>query len=505
MEPASPTVPPLAALAEGRPLPDRIGRALADILGLELSLDGLERFFQPSFPGVRAYVIESRVAPDQAVEIRLVGIARDGRPVWRGRRAFVQGRDGSVEIHRKLDHVDPAYKDRAITVDLVARELELLELTKRGPSSRLTVDAEGPGRYLFALHGYVFADETDEGSPVRSKEPFRPEGDRGLLVEAAVQVLEREGRRLGLGRIAIETAQDQARRATSALDLARASFDGVPNEPVEGAERELGVTRLGREILSAHETPAWRAALYLETRDPRTRAVGDAFRRAKTRVHRESYEAELTRALSGLGSGQRPERIRALESLGMIGRPTDARRIGSLSASEDRRVAGIAKRVGRMLDGSNLVERMMEFASSEEEDPKWRGLVYRVLAEHHPEQLQGQSTLLRIHPDARIQRAVLPVIAAEDQGTADLAAMLAANPSHETRPGLPELRLELLERLAERADPMTLPVILQEHGRSHADPKETLAVSRALVAFNDPRARLALAEASRGQRRPPVP
>ncbi|MEL6185284.1 MAG: hypothetical protein AAFU79_11730, partial [Myxococcota bacterium] len=183
-------------LAAGEPFPPAIDRALKSVLGRPVSRDGLARLFQPSFPGVRAFVIEPRVAPDRAVEITVVGVARNGRPVLHGQRAFALGRDGSLELHRGFDRIDTGFQHRNITVDLVNRELELLRLCRRGPSTRVTFDAEGVGRYMAALHGFVFADETDDGPPVRSNRPFAPEGDRQNLIEAAVQFLEREARRL---------------------------------------------------------------------------------------------------------------------------------------------------------------------------------------------------------------------------------------------------------------------------------------------------------------------
>lgn len=477
------------------------------LLGVDCSRDGLARLFQPSFPGVRAFVVQPRVAPDQAVEITLVGIARDGRPVWTGTRAFVLGRDGSLEIHRGFDEIEPAFQHRNTTVDLIQRELELLELTGRGDNCRLTIDAEGVGRYLCALHGFVFADETDEGPPVRSNRPFDADSDRLRLIEAAERYLEEVGSRLGLGRIAIEGARDRARRSTTAQELARLAFSGVSPQPVEGTDGEAGATVLGRDFLLARDTPPWRAALYLRPSQPENRDLGDSYRRAKTHDYRARLGQELDQAHRDLATDHRPSRLRGLEVLGRCGGPESLDTVRALVESPDRRVAGTARRALRRLEGSDLVDQMKEFAEDERADPRWRGLVLRVLAEHHPTEVRERSHLLRVHPDARLQRAVVPLVAAAPQGSAELAAMLAANPRHERRAGLAELRLELIERLAERADPMTLPVLVGEHAKAAdgGDPTELLGLSRALVAFPDPRARAALARATRSYPRPALP
>jgi hypothetical protein len=118
--------------------------------------------------------------------------------------------------------------------------------------------------------------------------------------------------------------------------------------------------------------------------------------------------------------------------------------------------------------------------------------------------------MLRVSPDARIQRAVIPYLAEQtaDAGPA-LASMLAANPWNETpvpRPGLVELRIELIERLALRPDPRTLPPLLAAIATYPPPPAgEMLALTRALVAYPDPRARVALTAATRKLDRPPVP
>lgn len=496
---------PVAWLAEGRALPSDIADGLFALLGFEVSRDGLARLFQPSFPGVRGFIIAPRVAPDRAVEITLVGLARDGHPVWSGSRAFVLGRDGSLELHRGLDRIEPTIQHRNLTVSMLQRELELLRLTSRGPSSRLTVDAEGLGRYLCALHGFVFADETDEGPPVRSNRPFAPEGDRARLIAAAEAFIEEVGRRRGLGRLAIEGTQERARRVRIPWDLVQLTFVGAPPEPVDGADGEAGATVFGRDFLLDSATPSWRAALYLHPRDRKTRELGDAYRHAKTRRARECLEAEYRSIRAALDSPHRPSVIQALELLGMIGGADHLPYVEHVVTSPDRRIAGVAKRVARMLAGTDLVHRMKTFAFDPRKDPQWRGLILRVLAEHYPEEIERQSSLLRVDPDARIQRAVVPVVASAAQGTAEMAAMLAANPADEKRPGLQDLRLELIERLAKAADPMTLPVLLQQYRRAGEDPKEALALSRALVAFADPRARSVLSETMRSMERPLLP
>ena len=243
-------------LSKGRPLPAESAEALARLVGVRPGLEGLSRLFQPGFPGIRTFAVDIHAAPDQAVELTLVGVARDGKPVWTGTRAFAYGRDGSLEIHRGFDEIDPDYQSRNITVDLMQRELDLLALLRRGRSSRLTIDAEGVGRYICALHGFIFADETEEGPPVRSSRSLDPTGDREALTLAARAFVERFGLRREMGRIAIEVTLEQISRATSPWDLARLRYPDARALP-DSDEGAMGVTELGREFLLAKETPPW--------------------------------------------------------------------------------------------------------------------------------------------------------------------------------------------------------------------------------------------------------
>lgn len=499
----------LEAVGKGRPLRRDAGVALRKLLGVEVGLEGLSRLFQPGFPGVRAFAIEGRAAPDQAVEITLVGIARDGRPVWTGSRAFALGRDGSLEIHRGFDEIDPEYQSRNITVDLMQRELDILALLDQGQASRLTIDAEGVGRYVCALHGFVFADETEEGPPVRSVRALEPSGDREKLRAAALSICQRAAERRGLGKIAQEAAEAQIRAAQSPWDFARLSLGPTPAELAKSDDGEMGVGNLGRELLLAKETPGWRAALYLHPRDEETFRSGAEYRRRKTLRSETRIASELQEARQGLESRHRALRLRALENLGMVAPAWMAGEIKLLTEDSDRRLAAAAKATLRQVSGADLPDRLLAFANDTKQSPRRRGLVYRVLAEHFPDRLKEQVPMLRVNPDTRIQRAIVPLVADEPDPGPALAALLAANPwpKKRSREGLAELRLELIERLALLLDPSTVPVLMEafRHREQSPPQSELLALSRALVAFPDPRAQVVLVEAARRFQRPQIP
>ena len=483
---------------------------LMRLLGRPVALEGLSRLFQPTFPGLRAFAIGVRATPDRSVELTLVGIARDGEPVWTGTRAFCRGPGGGLEIDLGFDEVDPRYQSRNITVDTMTRELQLLRSLDGGPNCRLTIDAEGAGRYVCALHGFVFADETDEGPSPRSRRAMSPAGDRQRIQQAGRNFVLAQAKRLGLGKLAIEDAIDQLERSASGWDLARLSFSDVPASVEVDSDEGLGVGALGRALLLDDSTPSWRGALYLASGDAELVAHGEMYRRRKTARSQARLQVEVDIAQQGLSGTNRAERLRSLNTLGMLGGPELEPTLEKIAQGKERRTAALARKVLDQIHGVGLAERILAYAEDTRHPVRQRGLAYRVLAEHFPKVLVSRTAMLRVDPDARIQRAAVPLVAtqAENAGPA-LAAMLAANPiggPDRPRPGLEALRLDIIEWLTVLSDPRTLlPLSLAFQAQPPPPPTEVLALSRALVGFKDPRAKMVLRAGSFPLTRPDVP
>ncbi len=497
----------LEGVGKGSAIDGPAREVLRRMLGVDAGLEGLSRLFAPGFPGIRTYVIEVQLAPDQAVELTLVGVARDGRPVWTGSRAFTYGRDGSLEIHRGFDEIAPEYQSRNITVDLMQRELDLLQILDEGAASRLTIDAEGVGRYVCALHGFVFADETEEGPPVRSNRALAPVGDREGLLKSLPAVVERLAKRAKVGMISMESALEQAKGARSPWDFAKLTLPGAKEELAEGHDGEMGVGRLGRELLLAKETPPWRAALYRQPRDEVTQRLGAEYRRRKTGRSEARLAEEIQVARDMLDASQRATVVRGLERLAMIAPPWILQDVRVHTQSKDRRIAAVARRAVRRISGADQAESLLAFAKDPKGSSLARGLAYRVLAEHFGATIESRVSMLRVDPDARVQRAAVPLVARSDNPAPNLAAMLRANPWTDVeRPGLLALRLEIVDRLTRFAEPATLPALMEAFRTDPAPPPaERVALSRALIAFPDPRAQVVLTEAARRLERPDIP
>ncbi len=500
----------LSELSKGPSIRQDAQAPLHRLLGQPVGLEGLSRLFQPSFPGVRTFAIGVRATPDQAVELTLVGIARDGVPVWTGTRTFSRGPSGGLEMDIGFDEVDPRFRSRNIIVDAVTRQVQLLRRLDGSPPCRLTIDADGTGRYVCALHGFVFADETEEGPSPRSRWAMAPAGDRARIIETGQTIIKAHADRLGLGKLALEDAIEQLRAARSGWDLARLSFSDSSFPPDADSDEALGIGPLGRALLLDDSTPGWRGALYPDERFWELNQRGDAYRRHKTARSRARLRLEVEMARQGLSSPHRAERIRSLETLGRVGDPSIVPELNAFASGKERRMAALARRMLDLIHGNGLAERLLEYANDTRHPTRQRALAYRVLAEHFPKHLAEKTPMLRVDPDARIQRAAVPLVARQphDPGPA-LAAMLAANPldsADRQRPGLAALRLDIIEWLTILADPRTLlPLSLAFQNQPPPPPAEALALSRAIVTFNDPRAKMVLRAGSFPLTRPDVP
>jgi hypothetical protein len=499
----------LKALGKGRRLNDEATEALERLFGVPVGVEGLSRLFQPGYPGVRSFVVETAVAPDQAIDFTLVGIARDGMPTWLSARAFAKGREGALEIHHGYNEISVEHRSRNITVDLIQRELDILKLQGEAPTSRITIDAEGIGSYVCALHGFEFADETEEGPPVRSTRALEPEGDRHRIMEAAPPLIEKIAQRVGASSSAVERAISTLQSARSPWDILRLQLQGMEPLLAEGDDGEMGVGALGRELLLSKELPPWRAALYRDSTRNEAHRVGDEYRRRKTHRSEARLATEIQAARDQLLSPKRELKVKALRVLAEIAPTWVTPDIKALEEGKERRIANVARHAMRQISGVDLGDRLLAYAINKKHDGRARAIAYRVLAEHHRAKIMPMLPMLRVNPDARIQRAIVPLLTDDptDAGP-QLASLLAANPheGQDERPGLQELRIELIERLARIRDQRTLPALMQAYrARPPPPPIEMLALSRALVAFPDPRAQLALIEVARRMERPAIP
>lgn len=488
-------------LGKGRPFDAVVDQAWFRLFRTPVGREGLSRIFQPGFPGVRTFVVDARVESDGAVSFTIAGMARDGTPAFIGRRTCGRGRMGTLELHRSFDELAPAFRWRNITSDLIRRELELLDATGAATSPRITLDATEAARYLAAVHGFSFADESKDGPPGRSIRARDPASDREILAAAAHNFARRLAARHSTPPAELDRLARDIDACRQPIDFVRLDLPGAPLDPSRGDGPDA--RPFGRAFLRDRDTPSYRATLY--TSGPGRSPEGDRYRDERTHRSEARLATEMQAHLDELAGRSRASRVRALDALAPIAPTWVLSEIRQLSDDPDRKVATAARQAIRRIGGSDLVERVLAFGDDAKNPPEARATAYRVVSEFFPTHISSRLPMLRIDPDARIQKSVIPVIAEWEDAAPELGAMLGANPSNDLdRPGLGALRLELINRLAALADPRTLPILMAGLAQDPA-PEEASALSRALIAHPDPRARLALAARTQNLDIPPVP
>jgi len=490
-------------LGQGTRFPGEIGLLLERILGQEVGQEGLAQIFQPRFSGVKTFLVQSRLTTNRFVELLVVGVARDGRPIWTAERSLGYGRDGSVEIHHGQDQVIPEFRSQNILVDCLDNELKLLKTLDVGPNARITFDAQGVGSYLGALHGFVFADDTEEGPPLQSYRALEPDGDRKRIIQGATARLKEYAERQKIKGPALNDALEQVNNVQSPHDLAQISMESHRFE-LPPHERSFAKST-GRALCLDEKMPSWRAALYPNN----LVQAGDAFR-THHREESEKKRAEEIRACTQqLQNNQRSVQIKALRTLGRCAPNWLLPEIKALFNHEHRGVAVVARQVSRQINETDFHERISSFANNKKNSGNLRGHAYRVLAEYYPEAIASKVAILRVNPDAQIQRSIIPILRNSVNAGPQLASLLTANPrSHRDadRPGLDALRIELIECLSQIDDSRIVPSLMCALAAVPSpSPVEVLALSRALVSHPDPRARPALNMVAQRLDRPLVP
>ena len=490
-------------LSQGTKFPQEIAVALERIFGQAVSKEGLSKVFQPQFAGIKPYVVQTRLTSNRFVEFLVVGVARDGRAIWSAERSIGFGRDGSVELHHGNDFVDENFRPQNILNDCLENEIQLLNDLDSGPNPRITFDAHGEKSYRGALHGAVFADDTDEGPPVQSSRALDPDGDRRQVIASAKSMLKGLAEKQGLPAHEVQRASEQIEKIETPYDLAQLHIEQFRGD-ISTQDRRYAYP-LGRALCLGKKLPSWRAALYVKELAEHANAY-----RTEHRDNAESTRTEEIRAaLEILKKSNHSAQIKALR---ILGRLAPAWLLPDIKAHFDhshRGIAVVARQVAKQISDASLHEKMMIFSNNKKNDGRLRGYGFRVLSEYYPQYIAESVALLRVNPDARIQRSIIPILATDQNSGPQLASLLSANPrSHRdtNRPGLDELRLELIEHLSKLDDTRIIPSLMCAlTALPPPPPREVLALSRALVSHPDPRAQPALNIVSQRLDRPLVP
>lgn len=496
-----------AELNDGPPIPPEAQPVFERLLGFPVSLSGLSTLFQPDTTDFRIFAVEVRRAPDFAAECTLIGVRRDGVPAYHARRALTLTATGDLELHHGPNLLTDAARPFAIGERVLEREIDLLEWLSPGAHSRITMDAYGERRFLCAVHGFEFADETEDGPPIRSERALDPEGDRRQLQERAHAFLANLADDKGLGQIerdALDEAISSARYPTDIVRLGAHLSDEANQKLGELGDSKMA---LGKAVLLDEHAPHWRAALYPAARHPAQR-FGHAYRRTIALRRLRDRDERLRQASDQLNHSARAQRVTGIETLGLWGHGAHREQLLRFEEGSDRTVARAARTARRMIQGTRLMDRIEAVATHASTPVATRALALRILSEFDPARVAPRRIWLRTHPDARVQRAAIPLARQDADPAPHLASLLAANPwlKPPARPGLLELRLEIIDALEALADPRSIPsLILALRNDPPPSMAERAALSRAMVAMDDPRAQAALRAVTKQSQRPAVP
>ncbi|MEE2901529.1 MAG: hypothetical protein VYC39_04335 [Myxococcota bacterium] len=490
-------------LSQGIQFPHEIAIVLERLFGQAVSKEGLSKVFQPQFAGLKPYVVQATLTSNRFVEFLVIGIARDGRPIWSAERSIGLGRDGSIELHHGNDFVDEDFRPQNILNDCLENEIQLLQDLDAGPNPRITFDAHGEKSYKGALHGAVFADDTDEGPPVQSIRALEPDGDKRQVINSAVTMLRGLAEKQGLPAQEVERAAKQIENIKTPFDLAQINIDQFRGTISE--EEKKFASPLGRALCLGKKLPSWRGALYPKELPEHAKSYRNQ--------HRDKAEStrseEIRTSLEVLSKSNHSAQIKALRALGRLAPAWLLPEIKAHFEHSHRGIAVVARQVAKQISDASLHEKIALFSNNRKHDGRLRGFGFRVLSEYYPQSISQSVALLRVNPDARIQRSIIPILAADQNGGPQLASLLTANPrSHRdtNRPGLDELRLELIECLSKLDDTRIIPSLMCAlTALPPPPPQEVLALSRALVSHPDPRAQPALNIVSQRLARPLVP
>ena len=195
-------------LSQGAKFPREIAAVLERLFGQAVS----KKAFENIPTAIRGFETLRRSGCSDLQSLRRISYywhRERRRPVWSSERSIGIGRDGSIELHHGNDFVKEDFSPQNILNDCLENEIKLLQQLDAGPNPRITFDAHGEKSYRGALHGAIFADDTDEGPPVQSIRALEPDGDKRRVIASAKSMLQGLAEKQSLPAEEVERASKQ--------------------------------------------------------------------------------------------------------------------------------------------------------------------------------------------------------------------------------------------------------------------------------------------------------
>jgi len=325
-------------LTSGRRFDVRATKALKEITGQSITLDGLTRLYEKALQsgGMMAH---SRVritgsAQKDHFAYTVTYVDNQQRRVATARRRLVKHEDGSMELYRHGTWVDPEQRGRGFAANMLRQEIGLITALSDHSETRLTLwaggarnpnksaDVQNVGVYVWAKAGFATA-ETPSSLALGGDKP-RCEDDPG---REAISDLGLMRRQFGLWLHAQVEAGTLSQPQAEALGTQAQHFE----HPFEFAELSLGQITfnatvgdaqrpcaLGKAFLLSELSPRWEGALKVNQPGAGMQRVQGYLAQAAA----QEGQAEATRTAAWLAdlSSEDPARQKsALATIGALG------------------------------------------------------------------------------------------------------------------------------------------------------------------------------------------
>lgn len=152
-----PTAPLPRSLAEGQPCPD--SAAVGTILGSPFTPEGVSRYFQGCLAGSHVATTLKANRETEQVILNLSLLSPSGEPAANFMISLIRRRDGSLELHRGTERVEPAFRGHHITDKVTRADIALLRGLSSHPESMMSIRAANfdPAAVEAQFGSYVWA------------------------------------------------------------------------------------------------------------------------------------------------------------------------------------------------------------------------------------------------------------------------------------------------------------------------------------------------------------
>ncbi len=325
-------------LSSGRRFDVRGTKALKEITGQNITLDGLTRLYEKALQS-SGMMAHSRVritgsAQKDHFAYTVTYVDNQQRRVATARRRLVKHEDGSMELYRHGTWVDPEQRGRGFAANMLRQEIGLITALSEHPETRLTLwaggarnpkksaDVQNVGVYVWAKAGFSTADSPSSlalggDKPRCEDDPGREAlSDLGLMRRQFGLWLDTQVEAGTLSQPQAEALGNQADRFEHPYEFAELNLGQSTFKATVGDSQRA--CALGKAFLLSELSPRWEGALKVNQGGPGMQRVHGYLAQA-TAKEGLAEAAQTASWLADLGSEDPARQKSALASIGAHG------------------------------------------------------------------------------------------------------------------------------------------------------------------------------------------